>query len=107
MCLAFRSNSGRCPPCLKGGYSDRRNDLGPTDTSEPLRSVAVSDSDHQWEEVDFAEPSDGPLRQAAAAQRSARRPTVSITHEPLQPGLATLELVLTTTLQSQGQTLLA
>lgn len=81
--------------------------LRPTDTSESLRSVTVSDSNHQWKEVDFTEPSGSPLHQAtttAGGNGPAAQPT--ITHEPLWPGLPTLQLVLTTTLQSQSQTLI-
>ena len=43
------------------------SEFRPTHTSESLCSVAISDSDHQGEEVDFAEPPDGPLHQTAAA----------------------------------------
>lgn len=91
-----------------------------THTSESLRPVAVPDPDHQREEVDLAEPADGPLHQAAAtaaaaapgadgaaAQRPDRQPAVSVTHEPLWPGQPTLQLVLTAALQHQGQTLVA
>ena len=80
--------------------------LRPTNTSESLRPVTVSDSNHQWKEVDFTEPSSSPLHQAtttAGGNGPAAQPT--ITHKPLWPGLPTLQLVLTTTLQSQSQTL--
>ena len=84
-----------------------------THTSKSLCSVSVSDPDNQRQEVDFAEPTDGPLYQpaattgadTAAAQGPTCQPAVSVTHEPFWPGLSTLQLVLTTTLQSQSQTL--
>lgn len=89
----------------------------PTNTSEPLRSVAVPDSDHHWKEVDFTEPSSSPLHQTAAtargnsttAGRPACQPPVSVTQtqKPLRSGVPTLQLVLTLTLQSQSQTLVA
>lgn len=88
------------------------NDVKLTHTSESLCPVAVSDSNHQWKEVDFTESPSRPLHQTAsaacgnsnAAQRPARKPT--ITHKPLWPSLPTLQLVLTAALQSQSQTLI-
>lgn len=91
------------------------NALRPTDTSEPLGPVVVSDTDHQWQEVDVAQPACGPLRQAAgaaggngdAAQPATCKPTVSVPQKPFWPGLPALQLVLTATLPSQSQALVA
>lgn len=72
-----------------------------THTSESLCAVTVPNSHHQWKEVDLTEASDGALHHTKGP--TCRPP---ITDKPLGPSLPTLQLVLTTTLQSQSQTLL-
>ena len=49
-------------------------DFTPTNTSESLSAVAVSDCDHQGQEVDLTQPADGSLQQPTAAGAAARRP---------------------------------
>lgn len=71
----------------------------PTNTSESLCSVTVSDSNDQWEEVDLTEPSNGMLEQTVTtAGANGANCHVTITNHPFCPGVTMLQLVLTATL---------
>lgn len=89
--VSQKESAGICSDLLNP-FKD--SDLGLTHTSQSLCSVAVSHSDHQWEEVDLTEPSHSALNQTT----STCQPAMAVANKPLRPSLPALQLVLTTTL---------